>query len=247
MKSFIKSLLITLSFFLVSVVHAQFWKHKKVVGNGTLTAETITTPTYDHLKVVGFMDVKLVKGKEGEIVVKADENLQEWIGIKVKNNTLVLDIKDNASIRTKKGIHITVPFEDLSAVNLVGSGDIYTKDTVEASVFETELIGSGDIDLAINASKGKAKVTGSGDMRLSGTTDELYANVTGSGDFNGENLESNRTDVSCTGSGDAVVIANSDLNTKIHGSGNIEYQGSPSQKDIRIFGSGDVDKRADNI
>lgn len=137
MKSFIKPLLITLSFFLVSVVHAQFWKHKKVVGNGNLTTETITTPTYDHLKVVGFMDVKLVKGKEGEIVVKADENLQEWIGIKVKNNTLVLDIKDNASIRTKKGIHITVPFEDLSAVNLVGSGDIYTKDTVEASVFET--------------------------------------------------------------------------------------------------------------
>jgi hypothetical protein len=53
--------------------------------------------------------------------------------------------------------------------------------------------------------------------------------------------------VSCTGSGDAVVIANSDLNAKIHGSGNIEYQGSPSQKDIRIFGSGDVDKRADDI
>ena len=160
---------------------------------------------------------------------------------------MVLDIKDNASIHTKKGIHITVPFEDLSAVNLVGSGDIYTKDTVEASVFETELIGSGDIDLAINASKVKAKVTGSGDMRLSGTTDELYANVTGSGDFNGENLESNRTDVSCTGSGDAVVIANSDLSAKIHGSGNIEYQGSPNQKDIRIFGSGDVDKRADDI
>jgi hypothetical protein len=84
-------------------------------------------------------------------------------------------------------------------------------------------------------------------MRLSGTTDELYANVTGSGEFIGENLESNRTDVSCTGSGDAVVIANSDLNAKIHGSGNIEYQRSPSQKDIRIFGSGDVDKRADDI
>ena len=84
-------------------------------------------------------------------------------------------------------------------------------------------------------------------MRLSGTTDELYADVMGSGDFNWESLESNRTDVSCTGSGDAVVVANTNLNAKIHGSGDIEYQGSPNQKDIQIFGSGDVDKRADDI
>ena len=82
MKSFIKSLLITLSFFLVVVVHAQLWKHKKVVGNGNLTTEITTTPSYDQLKVVGFMDVKLVKGKEGEIVVKADENLQNGLELR---------------------------------------------------------------------------------------------------------------------------------------------------------------------
>ena len=158
-----------------------------------------------------------------------------------------MDIKDNVNIRTKKGVHITVPFEEISGVSLVGSGDIHTEDTIKASAFETELVGSGDIDLTIHTSKVKAKVTGSGDMTLSGSTDELQIHVTGSGDFDGESLTSNRTDVSCTGSGDAVVVANTNLNAKVHGSGDIEYKGMPTQKDVRIFGSGDVDQYADDI
>ena len=55
-----------------------------------------------------------------------------------------------------KGIHITVPFEDISEVSLIGSGDIYTEDKIETTAFETELIGSGDIDLAIQTSTAKA-------------------------------------------------------------------------------------------
>ncbi|MGB1529547.1 MAG: hypothetical protein ACPG9J_02440 [Flavobacteriaceae bacterium] len=30
------------------------------------------------------MDVKLIQGNEGEISVKTDENLQQWIQVKVK-------------------------------------------------------------------------------------------------------------------------------------------------------------------
>ena len=230
MKSLIKSFVITLSLFLISIGHAQYWKHKKVTGNGNLTTETITTPAYDHIKSVGFMDVKLIRGKEGEISVHTDETLHEWIEIKVKKNTLVLDITDNISVRTKKGIHITVPFEDISGVSLIGSGDIHTEDTIEATAFATELIGSGDIDLAIQTSTVKAKVTGSGDLTLSGSTNELHAHVTGSGDFDGGNLESNQTEVSCTGSGDAVVIANSSLYAKVYGSGDVNTKGHQAKK-----------------
>lgn len=41
MKSFIRSLVITLTLFLMTVGHAQFWNYKKVTGNGNLTTKTI--------------------------------------------------------------------------------------------------------------------------------------------------------------------------------------------------------------
>ena len=40
MKSLIKSFVIILSLFLISIGHAQYWNHKKVTGNGNLTTET---------------------------------------------------------------------------------------------------------------------------------------------------------------------------------------------------------------
>ena len=72
----------------MTVGHAQFWNYKKVTGNGNLTTKTIKTPTYDHIKSVGFMDIKLIQGNEGEITIKTDENIQEWIEIKVKKKHL---------------------------------------------------------------------------------------------------------------------------------------------------------------
>ena len=84
-------------------------------------------------------------------------------------------------------------------------------------------------------------------MILSGSTDELQIHVTGSGDFDGEDLISNRTDVSCAGSGDAVVVANTNLNAKVHGSGDIENKAAPSQKEVRKFGSGDVNQYTEDI
>ena len=55
-----------------------------MTGNRNLTTEKIETPAYDHIKSVSFMDVKLVRGKGGEISVQTYENLHEWIEIKVK-------------------------------------------------------------------------------------------------------------------------------------------------------------------
>ena len=220
MKPFIKPTLTIFLFFFFSNGYTQFWKTKRVVGNGNLTTET-TTSDYDQLKSVGFMDVELVRGTEGKIVVETDENIHELVKINVENNTLILDT-NNVNLKTKKGIHIKVPFEELSSITLVGSGDIYSTHPLETSKFETTLIGSGDIDLKVNSSEINANITGSGDMALTGSTDILHVNIKGSGDFKGEDLQSNRTNVSCMGSGD------------------IKYKGEPNQKEIRVIGSGDI-------
>ena len=103
------TLAITLILFGISESNAQW--NKKVVGNGDITTKKITTESYDKIKAVGSMDVHLERGKEGNISVKTDSNIQEYVIVEVKDNTLVLRTKKNVNLKTKKGIHITVPFE----------------------------------------------------------------------------------------------------------------------------------------
>ena len=240
MKTLFKfAIAISLSLLGISESHAQ-WGNKKVVGNGNVTTKTVNTRNYDAIKVVGSMDVHLEKGTEGSITVRTDDNLHEYIVVEVKDNTLVIKTKKHTYLKTRKGVHITVPFEDISEVSLVGSGDIDTKNTIKTDVFEVRVTGSGDIELAVEANMVDASVTGSGDLVLSGTTNSLDVSVTGSGDFQGFNLESQNTEARVSGSGDLEVVAKRSLKARVNGSGDITYSGNPERSDTKISGSGDI-------
>jgi len=237
----IKNILLVLFVVLTTSVNAQNWfgGNKKVKGNGNVTTQTRTTSDYSAIATVGSMDVFLVKGTEGSIIVEAESNLQEYIIIETKGDKLIIKTKNGVSLRTKKGIKITVPFDKISSVSLTGSGDVMTKDQIDASEFESNLTGSGDIILDINATTAYAKVTGSGDVTFKGTASELEVKVVGSGDFNSKNLNASKVEVYVSGSGDAVVSSNGTLKVRINGSGDVVYYGNPSL-DSKISGSGSV-------
>lgn len=239
MKSLFKLTLVT-SFALLSCTSSFAQWSKKVKGNGNVTTKTIKTGSYDQIKSVGSMDVTLVSGTEGTITVKTDENLHEYIEIETNGSALVIKIKNNTNISTKKGIHVTVPFESIDEVTLTGSGDITTKNPIKTTDFDTSVTGSGDLVLDINAQEVNAKVTGSGDLTLVGTTNKLEVKVTGSGDFHGEKLNSADTEAYVSGSGDAKVAASKQLKARVHGSGDIRYIGDPERRDTKVSGSGSI-------
>lgn len=239
MKSIIKyTLTIAITLLCFNTVNAQF---KKIKGNGNVTTKTHNTSDYNVVKVQGFMDVKLESGAEGTITVTTDENIQEHIIVESKNGTLTIKVKNNVNIQTNKGVHIKVPFKDLNSVSLTGSGDVLTSDVIKSETFETELTGSGDMILEVEATTIDAKITGSGDLKLSGKTTELEIKVTGSGDFSGKGLNAQNTQVYVSGSGDAIVYASKSLKARVNGSGDINYYGNPASTDTKVMGSGDID------
>lgn len=223
----------------ISEINAQWGD--KIVGNGNVTTKTVNTSSYDAIRGVGSMDIHLERGTEGTITVTTDENLQEYVIVEVSNGTLVVRTKKNTYLKTKKGIHVTVPFEDINEVSLTGSGDVDTKDTIDSPQLEVSITGSGDIELDVNTGMLKAKVTGSGDMELSGKTDELEVRISGSGDFKGFDLIANHTDAQVSGSGDAKIVAKKSLKARVNGSGDITYKGNPERKDTKTSGSGDIE------
>ena len=218
---------------------AQKWG-KKIQGDGNITTKTVTTSDYDRVDVVGSMDVILERGTEGSITVTTDDNLHEYISIESSGGQLKIKIENNVSLKTKKGINITVPFESLSEVSLVGSGDVNGKDLIKSDAFEVSVTGSGDLNLKVEAMRLDAKVTGSGDMVLSGTAMEFEVKVSGSGDFDGRSLKAENTQAYVSGSGDAEVYAKTSLKARVNGSGDIRYGGDPATRDTKVSGSGTI-------
>ena len=242
-----KTTVLILSFLVaITTVNAQWWGGNKVKGNGNVVTDERKTSEYDQIDVAGSLDVELFSGSEGNITVKAEENLLEYIITEVKGNRLVIKIKDgySLSLSSRNSILITVPFKDIDQVSLAGSGDVYTRtnNIIKASSLKASLAGSGDVKLEVEAGEVKASVSGSGDVSLTGATKELTCSVAGSGDIHAFELKAKDVEASVTGSGDIKVYCDGVLIAKVTGSGDIKYKGNPTKEESKTVGSGSVGK-----
>ena len=222
-------------------VNAQ-WYGKKIKGNGNVVTKTRNVSEYDQIAVAGSFDVKLVAGKEGKLTIKVEENLLEYLITEVKDGKLKIKWEKGVNINTTKELLVTVPFEDIDAVSLAGSGDVFSEDTIKTDNLKVALAGSGDVQLIINATSISSAISGSGDIKLKGSSENLKCAIAGSGDINGYELVSNNVEVSIAGSGDIKVNAKENLKARISGSGDVYYRGNPRQ-DVKVSGSGSVSSR----
>ena len=117
--------------------------------------------------------------------VSVDENLFDYLDIKVKDNELLMGKRKedkNTSLRaTKFVIEVTAP--SLKDINLAGSGTFNANSPLEAEKFEANVAGSGDIVFhkTVTAEKVELNVAGSGDLVCNELiADKLDCNVVGS-------------------------------------------------------------------
>lgn len=227
--------------FVVSALQIQAqWFVKGAKGNGHVISTHRTVGNYDRILVTGAFKVALVHGTEGKLDIKIEDNLLDYLITEVEDNQLVIKWKKNTNIRTRKSVHVVVPFKDLEKITLTGSGDVISTDIIKSSHFETVLSGSGDIALNVDAKSIISKITGSGEIKLFGNTDKLKVLLTGSGDFNGVKLKAKDVDAKITGSGNIDLFVSHKIDAKVTGSGDIVFRGQPEFQNLKTTGSGDI-------
>ena len=236
-------LILSISFLTITPAQCQWWSsNNSIEGNGNLTSEKRNTGNYDAISLVGSMDVELIAGSEGNLIVEAESNLLEYITTEVNNTTLKISVEKGYNLKPSrnKGIKVIVPFKDLDAVEVTGSGDVWNTHKIKAKKFNTQVTGSGDVKLDLEVENLMGKITGSGDILLSGKARDFNCKVTGSGDFKAYDLRADNVEATVMGSGDIQVSANSSLKAKVMGSGDIKYKGNPTNQDFKTSGSGSI-------
>ena len=223
-------------------VNAQ-WFGKKVRGNGDMVNKTRNVGEYDKISVGGSFDVKLFEGKEGKIDIRIDENLLDYLITEVEGGKLKIKWKKGVNIYSKSRILVTVPFKDIEAVGLAGSGDVYSEDVIKSASFKAALSGSGDLKLKVDTGFLKTGISGSGDVALSGNATTVDGAISGSGDIHAYDLITREADLSIAGSGGIKISVSDKLKARIAGSGNIYYKGNPGKQDVKVSGSGNVSSR----
>lgn len=206
-------------------------------GEGDRVEMLLSLNSFNSLELKGSSKVYITQGPVQEVKVTGQPNIISLLRTDVYNETWVIDFRRCTRRHKELEIYITIP--DIKKLKITGSGDIIGKNPINSQNFAAEVSGSGNIVAEVYSAITTSKVTGSGDIALKGESDTQTVSITGSGKIKNFDLETQKTDVSISGSGDAEVFAEQELKAKISGSGSVRYKGTPAVS-THISGSGSV-------
>ncbi len=211
-----------------------------MAGNGNVKKETRNPGIFTKVHSSGSADVEITSGSNCAVTVEDDGNLLPYLETNVENGTLNIRYKDGISVATDHAkIYITAPA--LSEVTTSGTSNITVKGVLQNSdkiSFTTS--GVGNIVGEVDAPAVSVTISGTGTVKLSGRTKIFDCDISGVGHAACGNLESENTNVSVSGVGDAHVFASVHLSATVNGAGNVYYRGNPQNPEIHTSGVGSV-------
>lgn len=244
MKSKIAIIISLTTVILFSQCDSEKWSDC-IRGKGEITKETRNfDKTIRGVETDISGDLYIKPGDANELSIEAQGNIIDNIETSVSNG--ILRISFDKCVKDYSSITMIATIPTTEYLSLVGSGDIYAYDTLFINELIMNIEGSGDIHMFVkpdtsltNAPYVESNIMGSGKIELRGYADYHDILITGSGDVEAYEMETNTTKIKIEGSGNCQVYVNDLLDVNIIGSGNVYYKGNP-ELDVIISGSGKV-------
>lgn len=193
-----------------------------VNGSGHVETETRQVSGFIGIDLAGSGEVTIAQGDAEALTIEADDNVLPVLTSDVSDSTLTLGTKPGSTVRTLNPIRYRVTVKDLTALSVSGSGTVKAQ-RMKLRALQTDISGSGRVD-------------------LSGSAEEQDIEVSGSGRYDAADLPSPKVTVEVSGSGAVTVQVSGALKADISGSGNVTYSGEPTV-DSSVSGSGKVIKK----
>ena len=184
--------------------------------------------------------VYLTPGNDYEVQLEGEGSLLKDYETVVESGMLIIKSDSWLKFWRKKPITVYVSMPRVRKLSVAGSGSILGEATIYSDTLTVELTGSGEIVLDVETKQLASIISGSGEIRLSGSAKVLRHTIAGSGDLNAFNLETERSEIKITGSGNCELSASNRLNVLISGSGTVFYRGDPRTVSQEVSGSGKV-------
>lgn len=215
---------------------------ERITGNGQIVTRQRTAESFNSVEVSGGIKVHVRQQPTNEVSIETDENLMEFIDVFTDRGTLVIKEKSGYNLNPSKELTVFVAAPVFESIEVNGACDIIGEGTVSGNQpLKMRVSGSGDIVMQVHLPAVSAHISGSGNVQLAGKATNFDAHVSGSGSVKCLELETENTTLDLSGSSDAKVFANQQLNIDASGSASIEYKGA-ARVNQSISGSGSVKK-----
>ncbi len=214
----------------------------KVRGNGTIKTENRTAGTFTGVDVGGNIDLYVKQDSVRSVKIEADENLMEYIEVRMEGEQLVIQPKEGYNLSGSKSIKVYVSSPVFKRLEASGACDIIGENVLSSTnEISVDVSGASDAELELKAPKISAEMTGASNLKLKGQTKELYISGSGASHAKCFELFSENAKVDVSGASSADVFASVKLNADATGASDVRYKGDAAVSQS-ASGAGSVKK-----
>lgn len=215
---------------------------KHITGSGNIVKETKQVENFTGISAGSGFDVEVRIGSPASVEIEADDNLMKYIQVKVTDNMLRIQSKNNLSITNGHfKAFVTVPA--LDNIESSGAADIKVLDEIKNSgKIRLHASGAAKITARLDAPKVDAESSGAAHIKVTGRTKDIFADASGGAGIEADELLSENADAEASGAGNVHVYASVKLKAKASGAGNVYYKGGATNVQADESGAGNVKK-----
>ncbi|MCG1037131.1 DUF2807 domain-containing protein [Polaribacter sp. DS7-9] len=207
--------------------------NKNVVNQDRTTKEVFT-----EIKISNGLDLYISQGSKSEIIVEADENLQEIIKTEVNNGVLKIYAEKNIWKAKARKVFVTV--KDLESLSATSGAEVYTEDTLKLNNLIVGATSGADIDINVDVKTIETSATSGADIKVSGIATNHITNATSGASIEAYNLKSINVTAKVTSGADINVFASGTINAKATSGGDIDFRGNPKKVDKTSSSGGSI-------
>lgn len=174
---------------------------------------------FNTIKVSGVLRVNIVCDQTESVTVTGDDNLLEYVEVKVLNE--VLSIRTTRQIRPKAGLEVRVSARTLELLKISGA--------VKAAV-------SG-----IDNDRFVLKAAGASEISLSGKCAEAVMKLAGAGKLSAKDFVCDVINLTLSGTTKSTVYASEEISVSISGAGKVICYGNPDTVNRTVSGAGNIE------
>ncbi len=188
------------------------------------------------------VDLFVKQGKEVEVIVEADEDIQDKVKTELSGGVLKVYFDGNwfSWFQGKSAtVYVTIP--EITELSASGGADIKSIGAVKADELIISSSGGADVEISLNASNVVLNCSGGADIFADGSTDFLEARSSGGADIKARQLKAKKVVVSSSGGSDVEVYASREIEASASGGSDVDYYGSPETENVSSSGGSDVE------
>ncbi len=195
---------------------------------------------FDRLDIRRLFDVEIVQGQTFSLVIQVNDNVEEYLIVEQRGDTLVLDLEDGR-IYNNITLEAQISMPDLRSLKLSGASDASFTEFASAEPLDLEVSGASSADGEIEAGDVDIKISGASSVELRGSGGDLVLDVSGASEADLDGFTVNDARLDLSGASDAMVNVSGILDVRASGASNVTYEGDPRLGTIQTSGSSNVE------